>query len=147
MLWGDVAALALINVIPIVSPPSFVTSPVGDFLGNTLWNALASVMFILSGTALVIGARRSRDPILRGSLKWLGVLLFSVVIMIVVQAVEMTALGIGQFDSDHRNVALPGAAFDILGGYALYRSARSIAPINRLRLDDDAEVELVAGGP
>jgi hypothetical protein len=130
-LWGDVGVMAGINFIPILSP-SFANSIAGNIVGNFVWTALAAILFGTSAAALVIGARRSRDPVLRRSLRWLGVVLSLVVVSFFVSAIEFGVFGVTQYDSSYSYPALPGGALSILASYALYRSARSLAPVNRL---------------
>jgi hypothetical protein len=130
-LWVDVGGMAGINSVPILSP-SFANSTAGNIVGNFVWTALAVVLFGFSAAALVIGARRSMDPVLRRSLRWLGVVLSLVVVSFLVSAIESGIFGVTSYDSYYSYPALPGGALYILAGYALYRSARSLAPINRL---------------
>jgi hypothetical protein len=130
-LWAAFVPLVLVNTIPILNP-SFANSPVEYFLVNGVWYALTLVIFFFAAAALVTGARRSRDPFLRASLKWLGLLLSLFVVRILVAAVETTVLGISLSDASYSYPALPTAAVVILGAYGLYKSARSLAPVNRL---------------
>jgi hypothetical protein len=130
-LWATFIPLVLVNAIPILSP-SFANSPAGYFLVNDLWYVLTLVVFFLAAVALVIGARRSRDPLLRASLKWLGLFLSLFVVRILVAAVETAVLGVSLSDASYSYPALPTAAIVILGAYCLYKSARSLAPISPL---------------
>jgi hypothetical protein len=102
-------------------------------LGNLLWYILVFFPFIVGGSALLIGAKRSGDTILRGSLKWLGVVLVLVFVNMLVSLVVSSIPSVSQFDSIYSYPALPGAAIGIVSAYALYRSAHSLAPINRLQ--------------
>lgn len=73
-------------------------------------------------TALLVTALRSKDPLLRRQLVWFGLFLL---MLAFVDFSRVTNLlnGIGIF------VGL------IVGGYCLYRSARSLAPLNRIPLE------------
>jgi hypothetical protein len=130
-LWAVVVPMVLTNTIPILGP-SFANSPAGNIVVNIGWYILATILFIFMAAALVTGARRSRDLVLRVSLKWLGVLLSLTVVRVLDAAMQTTVLGVSLSDYAYSYPALIGAALSILSAYALYRSARSLAPINRL---------------
>jgi len=92
-----------------------------------------------TATALLIGARRSGDPLLQRDLKWLGVFLLCVVATVIVPFLES-----GLFSADdiiYSYPAIPGIVIDILAAYALYRTARSLAPMNRLSLEAGPKAE------
>jgi hypothetical protein len=136
-LWADVGALAIFMIAGI-NP--YNASFQNDYAVDILWTALVTILFIIGGPALLIGARRSRDRTLRGSLKWLGAAL----VLTVASFVEGTAvisLGVSQFDQFYSYQALPGAIITILIAYALYRSAHSLAPISRLPAAESAMTE------
>jgi hypothetical protein len=126
--WVDIVGLEAVIIATIVSP-AFGNSD----LGNILWTILAAFPFVVGGPALLIGAKRSRDLVLRRSLKWLGVALLNALIGMVVEDILSSLPNISLTDFYYSYPALPGAALSIVGGYALYRSARSLAPINRLQ--------------
>lgn len=89
------------------------------------------LLFLIGAPPMLVGARRSKDPNLRGSLKWFGMsLLFFIGVLLV--AIIESALGISNSDMS----SIPYAAVLVLVGYSLYRSARSLAPINRLQAID-----------
>jgi hypothetical protein len=121
VVWCVIGVFAVVSVYSIVNP-SFVV--VASFL--------ISIPFIAGAPALLIGARRSRDPVLRESLKWLGVTVLFGIGLSVVSVIEGGVLGISTFDAAYSYPALPGGAFLIMIGYSLYRCARSLAPTNRL---------------
>jgi hypothetical protein len=66
-------------------------------------------------------------------LKWLGVALFLAVVNMVVTSIVTSLPNISPSDFYYSYPALPEAALSIIGGYALYKSSRSLAPINRLQ--------------
>jgi len=68
---------------------------------------------------------------LRRSLKWLGVGLLCVPCLVLVSVVE-GIMGVSYYDMIYSYGIVPWNAVAILLGYALYRSARSLAPLNRL---------------
>jgi len=98
-------------------------------LGGYYW-VEASVGVMLGAVALLIGARRSSDMLLRESIKWLGVGLLCVPALVTVSVVE-GFMGLSYYDMIYSYGIVPWNAVAILLGYALYRSARSLAPLNR----------------
>ena len=70
--------------------------------------------------------------VLRGSLKWLGVLFLLLVVVGSVISAVVSAFDISQYDQYYSYPAIAGGIDSIISAYALYRSARSLAPINRL---------------
>jgi hypothetical protein len=136
-LWADVGALAVIMIAGI-NP--YNASYQNNYAVDILWTALVTILFIIGGPALLIGARRSRDPTLRGSLKWLGVALL-LTIASFVEGTAVISLGVSQFDQFYSYQALPGAIITMLIAYALYRSAHSLAPISRLPAVEPATTE------
>ncbi len=97
---------------------NFLTNP--SSLIYVLGPAYFLVPLVVEAPAVLVGSRRSRDPVLRGSLRWFGIFLL------------VGILGAGTYDVYFSYPALPGAVFFILAAYALYKSARSLAPTSRL---------------
>jgi hypothetical protein len=89
------------------------------------------VVALIGAPPMLIGARRSMDPNLRGSLKWFGLSLLFFLGIILVGVVE-TRLGLSTYYTTSSYGEIPYAAVLILVAYALYRSIRSLEPINRL---------------
>ena len=139
VVWADLVGLEAVIVLTAVSP-SFGNSD----LGNALWTVFVAFPFVLGGPALLIGARRSRDPVLRGSLKWLGVVLLIAFVGMLVDDVVGSIPNISLSDFYYSYPALPGAVFSIVGTYAIYRSARSLAPVNRLQAIEPETTSLAA---
>jgi hypothetical protein len=81
-----------------------------------------------------MGARRSMDPLLRGCLKWFGLSLLTVLGLPLVTfaelAINIPPTAVGPLDYGQ----IPYNLVALLFGYFLYRSARSLAPISRLRV-------------
>jgi hypothetical protein len=100
------------------------------FSGGYYW-VDASLVLILAVAGLLIVARRSSDRALRQSLKWLGVGLLCVPGLVFVSLIE-GSIGVSFHDMIYSYGIVPWNAVAILLGYALYRSARSLAPLNRL---------------
>ncbi len=108
--WIVTVLLVISLVISSVYPAlSFVSVPALVFL------------FILGAPAVLIGARRSKDRLFRNSFKWFGAFLLLFLFLVIVGAF----LG--------NVVAIPVL---LVAAFFLYRSVRSLAPINRLSLDD-----------
>ena len=70
---------------------------------------------------------------LQEGVKWLGIgLLFLLVGFVLVMMIEAFIMNLSAYDMDYSFGAVPLHAVLFLFGYALYRSARSLAPLNRL---------------
>jgi hypothetical protein len=67
-------------------------------------------------------------------LKWFGVVLLAFLFNAAISFTEMFIFNISQYDSSYSYPALAFVPGAILGAYALYRSARSLAPMNHLPL-------------
>ena len=80
---------------------------------------------LISGALLLaIGALRSGDTALRGHLQWFGV--FALFMLIA------TLASTESYPEHHSGIGLLTYAGLFVGGYFLYRSARSLVPLNRL---------------
>jgi hypothetical protein len=128
LLWGDLGLAAIYLVIAAVYP-SYENSGLGGAVGYPLF----LLPFIAGGPVVLVAAKRSKDYVLRGSLKWFGVALLAFLFNALVSFTEMFLLNISQYDSSFSYPALASVPGAILGAYALYRSARSLAPMNRLQ--------------
>jgi len=113
------------------------------FWGGYYW-VDASFALILGVAGLLIVAARSSDRVLRQSLKWLGVGLLCVPGLVLVSLIEGN-IGVSFHDMIYSYGIVPWNAVAILLGYALYRSARSLAPLNPLPLSDLPRLEQAAG--
>jgi len=135
-LWVDAFALGLVQVADFMFYSAF--------LNDIILPAVALSVFGVSGIAIVIGARRSGDPLLRASLKWLGAVLALSVLVFVAYAIASAIPGSSSYNAFYSYPALLVGAVYIMTAYALYKSARSLAPVTRLRL---AETESTANPP
>jgi hypothetical protein len=127
-LWIDTGALVIINAI---SQELYASSQPVSFLLSILYLVSASILFGVSGVALVIGARRSRDPFFRRSLKWLGLVLIVVALTFVNDnLLSYLVPNLSTFDFYYSYYALPSGLLTVVYTYFLYRSARSLAPIS-----------------
>jgi hypothetical protein len=98
--------------------------------GYFLWSTVLPL--ILGAAALLIGTKRSRDMVLRESVKWLGLGLLSVCVGLVLVGGIDSMLNLSDYYATYSYGAIPWEAVFFIMGYALYRSARSLAPLNRL---------------
>ena len=142
--WGKVRVIAwsvLVLVEILGAYEQFINSNTGsnDVLGLLL-------LVVIGAPPMLVGARRSMDPNLRGCLKWFGVGLLSIVGLLLVTfaevAVNISPTSIGPLDYGQ----IPYNLVVLLFGYCLYRSARSLAPINRLPPLESAVPSEVPGG-
>jgi len=126
------ACFSIANTPACISSAMNNSGSLGAVLG--FWGGLywvdASLVMILGAAALLIGARRSSDRVLRQSVLWLGVGLLCVPGLVLVSVVE-GIMGVSYYDMIYSYGIVPWNAVAILLGYALYRSARSLAPLNR----------------
>ena len=140
-IFAVYASIYLSTCLPTANTPACISSAMSNsgwlagvlgFWGGYYW-VDASVALALGVTALLIGARRSSDAVLRRSLKWLGVGLLCVPCLVLVSVVE-GMMGVPYPDMIYSYGIVPWNIVAILLGYALYRSARSLALLNRLPL-------------
>ena len=142
-LWVVLAFRTVLGVyVSIYFPTCWLAASVACYgVNNSPWleaafgNSIAwiTVMpLILGAAAFLIGARRSRDMMLRESVKWLGVgfLVLSPGVVLVLGIERLWNLSV--YYTTYSYGAVPWQIVIFLFGYALYRSARSLAPLNRL---------------
>jgi hypothetical protein len=96
------------------------------------WYFLTTPCFILGAVALLIGSRRSRDMVLRESVKWSGAALVCDIVGWSLVVAIISLLNWSYYYYTYSYGAVLGNAVAFLTGYAIYRSARSLAPLNRL---------------
>lgn len=95
-------------------------------------NGLSLIIPVIPGAAaLLIGARRSTDLVLRESVKWLGLALLFLLGIVLVGVTE-SMMNLSNYEMTYSYGAVPWITVGVVVGYALYRSARSVAPLNRL---------------
>lgn len=128
-VWVVFVAGALVS---IPATAYYVNVTGGDFstlnplVSNFLLSPYSWLVGLIGLVALPTTAARSKDPLLRRQLVW-----FSGFI------VAIAAVGLGNYVSASAYAAssLPGYllfAFLLVGGFCLYKSARSLVPLNRL---------------
>jgi hypothetical protein len=128
--WGNVRVLAwtVLVLVEVYGAYGAITS---DNTGSTVVFGLL-LLVVIGAPPMLIGARRSMDPNLRGSLKWFGLgLLFLLGLLLVTGAevaIGVPPTSVGPLDYSQ----IPYNLVVLLFGYALYRSARSLAPMSPL---------------
>jgi hypothetical protein len=138
-LFAGYASIYLPACFSTGNTPACISSAMNNsgWLGAVLgfWGSLywvdASLVLILGAAALLSGARRSSDTVLRKSLSWLGLGLLCVPCLVLVSVLE-GIIGMSYYGMIYSYGIVPWNAVAILLGYALYRSARSLAPLSRL---------------
>jgi len=114
-----------------MSDPGWLGAILGRFGGDYLLIMLFCL--VLGGVVLLIGGRRSRDMVLHESVKWLGVGLVCLGVgAALVIWIENPILNLSSYYQTYSYGAVPWNAVFLLMDYAIYRSARSLAPLNRL---------------
>jgi hypothetical protein len=101
----------------------------GNFFGNNLTKDIFgtlvvvpfALVFVSGAPLLVLASRRSGDNALKRHLKWFG---YFVSAILVAGLLQNAGLVIATF------------VLFVVGAYCLYRSARSLAPLNRIALDE-----------
>jgi hypothetical protein len=126
-LWADLCLATVYLVLSAVDP-----APTDSGIGGAIGFPLFLLPFIVGAPALLIGAGRSRDPVLRASLKWFGGFLLLFLVSALLSFVELEVLGINANDATYSFPALVFVPANVAGAYCLYRSAKSLAPIGRL---------------
>jgi len=121
VIWPIIAiSLFALLVIGVVAPSFF-----GSQGGPTWFTILTFIpvfgTLVSAVVLLPFSGRRSRDQTLRKNLEWFG--LFGASFMV------LTALGLSAAGS--LSVVFFSLAFEV-GGYCIYRSTKSLAPLNRL---------------
>ena len=121
VIWPIIAiSLFALLVIGVVSP-SFFGPQGGPAWFNipvfvAVFGTLASAVVLLP-----VAGRRSRDQTLRKNLEWFGLFGASFVVFIVLGLSAVGSLSVVFFSLSF-----------IVGGYCIYRSTKSLAPINKL---------------
>jgi hypothetical protein len=131
--WKKIRRPLWIILLLLLYPPVFFFSQ--QSLGGLIFLALSFVPIIIGTRAIFIGVGRSKDAVLRDSLKWFGVFLLCELAQILVFT---AALAGGALDLSHSDLfvyltysfpSVPSALLVDFGFYALYRSCRSLALI------------------
>jgi hypothetical protein len=80
---------------------------------------------ITAAVILPVVAHRSRDPVLRQQLLWFGLFAASMLVSVVV---------LSSLFSDPSEILVVQGIGEVVAGYCLYKSARSLVPLNRISL-------------
>jgi hypothetical protein len=97
------------------------------------------LLTVIGAPPMLIGARRSTSPNLRGTLKWFGLGLLATLGLPLVTIAEVL-VGVPSTVGPLAYAQIPYNAVAMLFGYAMYRSVRSLAPINRLQSNESAAI-------
>jgi hypothetical protein len=97
------------------------------------------LLTVIGAPPMLIGARRSTSPNLRGTLKWFGLGLLATLGLPLVTIAEVL-VGVPSTVGPLAYAQIPYNAVAMLFGYAMYRSVRSLAPINRLQANEPAAI-------
>ncbi|MDA4127861.1 MAG: hypothetical protein OK422_00115 [Thaumarchaeota archaeon] len=127
LLWPVLAGLVVVSGVESITVPS---PSLVEFL------LIGSPYFVGLGAGLValpVAALRSRDATLRGHFKWFGTFAVFLLLFVIVSAPE-PPINFGTNSFTPFVILYFEAAFVtmLVAGYSLYRSAKSLAPLNRL---------------
>jgi hypothetical protein len=137
--WERLRVVLWPVLVLLIAPSVYPSTSIFPAIG------LLSVLGITGVTtvALLIGAIRSRDSALRGAMKWIGVFLLCELGNFIFGGLTTSSSTSGVLTYlDYSFPDVPSAIIVIIGFYALYKSARSLAPINRLSLEVVPKAEL-----
>jgi len=104
------------------------------------------LLTVIGAPPMLIGARRSTSPNLRGTLKWFGLGLLATLGLPLVTIAEVF-VGVPSTVGPLAYAQIPYNAVAVLFGYAMYRSVRSLAPINRLKAEPGVPVSSIGSPP
>ncbi len=127
---GIFSAFAYVQLLTgsLLKPPNtqvLPSAPIGlIFIFLFAIVALPFTTFISGVVLLPIVARRSKDSALRGHLKWFGLFSAFVLVFFVLVGIYGPFGPIGSLFSGYTSL--------LGGGYCLYRSAKTLAPLNKL---------------
>jgi len=135
--WGRVrfAAWTALVLVEIYGAYGEITS---SNTGSTVVLGLL-LLTVIGAPPMLIGARRSTSPNLRGTLKWFGLGLLATLGLPLVTIAEVL-VGVPSTVGPLAYAQIPYNAVAMLFGYAMYRSVRSLAPINRLQANESAAI-------
>jgi len=135
--WGRVrfAAWTALVLVEIFGAYGEITS------SNTGSSVVLGLLLltVIGAPPMLIGARRSTSPNLRGTLKWFGLGLLATLGLPLVTIAEVL-VGVPSTVGPLTYAQIPYNAVAMLFGYAIYRSVRSLAPINRLQANESATI-------
>jgi hypothetical protein len=135
VLW---AAIALDILVFAGTAANYASTGIFPGVGDNFWFLVSFFAILVLGTpALVVSALRSKDRTLRRNLGWFGLFVATVLsfaeigylgfVLGILTTSPPTAPPVGFV------LVLAAISFlPVIGGFGLYRSARSLAPINRV---------------
>jgi hypothetical protein len=134
--WVGVALIAVFNVLSL-----FPSAAVANLAGE-LVTIFIPIPFIVGGAGIFVGARRIKDPLLKGNLKWAGFVLLLVVLDTVASIVESLA-GLTNYQIYYSLWGLPAFVLTMLAAYCFYKSARSLAPISHFTVEENKQTPTI----
>jgi hypothetical protein len=135
--WKELRIIGWIGVGLIIV---FNFLSVSNAVFDTVVTYLIVIPLAVGCPAIIVGGRRSRDPLLRNNLKWLGIALLDLLVLELVTSLE-AFYGWSVNQTYYSYYALIVAVFWIFGAYAVYKSARSLAPVSHLSQEVAPETE------
>jgi hypothetical protein len=126
-IWSQILAVVLFYAIVALYNAAFAVPEIEAILITLVGIAAAFEMLVVSALLLLLAARRSGDKTLQKHLKWFGLFVLSITVASVVAGVT--------YPNHHVGLGLVIYLALPLGAYCVYRSTRSLAPLNRLSLE------------
>ena len=136
--WSKLRWVFWILVVGLLVPEMVDIVISGNFFGNTLTKDIFGTLvkipfgliFVSGAPLLVLVSRRSGDITLKTHMKWFGYFVLAIL-----------AAGLSQ---NAGQLTVTFVLF-VAGAYFLYRSARSLAPLNRLKLEPEGILQQPLG--
>ena len=100
---------------------------------SDLFSTLPYPAIVIGALALLVGTRRTKDLILRRHLRWLGFATFLLVLVEIFGHFSST-LGFLPASSSAYLAVIDGILI-LFGGFPLFKSSKSLAPLNRILVD------------
>jgi hypothetical protein len=134
LIWAVIALATFLTIILNFENILTGNPPSGIFI-LPFW--VAPVATLISGSpAILLSAIRSRDTTFRRSLKWFGMF---IVVFLIGLVLSVLAFLISS-DTAHGIISVVRDFIFAPAAYCLYRSARSLAPMDRLPLEAEARI-------
>jgi hypothetical protein len=130
--WAGVILIAVFNSLSVLLPSAQAN------LAGELVTIFIPIPLIIGGAGILVGSTRIKDPLLKGNMKWLGLVLLFAIILDVISLAEGLA-GLSAYAIYYSYPALIGSPLAIIAGYCMYRAARSLAPVSRFPLDEEKQ--------
>ncbi len=134
------AISSVVAVFLILTASAFVSVSTSPFITNlvTFPQIVANLSVVLAAIpALLLSARRSGDAAFRRSLKWFGLFGVAYLLLFAWYIVSLFVVGFSNYPNGGIVIPLVTVGYIITGteAYCLYRSAKSLAPLNRISLE------------